>query len=62
MDIRAFVGIKFRGGRSFNLKKFVEIEEAEIADKINALDDVDEVGGWENDEDFEDNESLSLEF
>lgn len=57
MDIGATLGIKFRGRKSYNLKKCVEIEEVEIAKRIRALDDLEE-GGLEYDEDFEDDVSL----
>lgn len=42
LDLGATLGIKPRGGRNFMLKKFVEMEENEIADRINALDNLDE--------------------
>lgn len=53
------LGIECRGGRSFNLKKFVEMEEVEIAERINAPDDFEDVV-LEEDDDFEEGASLSL--
>lgn len=44
MDIGARLDIQFKEGRNFMLKKFVEMEEAELAEKINALDDFEENG------------------
>lgn len=40
MDIGVILGIKLKGRRSYTLKKFDEIEEAEIAKRISALDDL----------------------
>lgn len=61
MDTGAKFGIEFRGGRRYTLKKFVEIQENEIAEQINALDDLDDVV-LEDDDGFEDDALLSLEF
>lgn len=38
LDIGARLDIKFRGGRGYNLRKCVEMEENELAGMINALD------------------------
>ncbi|KAI8553809.1 hypothetical protein RHMOL_Rhmol05G0044900 [Rhododendron molle] len=38
MYICTTLGIKFRRGRSFNLKKYIEMEEANLAERIDALD------------------------
>lgn len=61
LALKDSLGISLKGGRNFNLKKFVEMQEEEIADRGKAerescdLDDVE-------DEDLEDGASLSLEF
>lgn len=39
LDLGTNLGINFRGGRNFLLKKFVDLEEKEIEDRIGALDD-----------------------
>lgn len=63
MDIGARLDFKFWRGRSYNLKKFVKMEEEELAKRIHALDDLDEDVSTEDDNDFEDGASdLSLEF
>lgn len=36
------MGVKFRRGKIFNLKKYVKIEKAEIAERICALNDLEE--------------------
>lgn len=43
-------------GRNFILKKFVEMEETELAKRINALD------GLEDDAELEDDDFESLDF
>lgn len=53
MDLGATLGVKFRGGRNFNLKKFIKMEEEEIAGRINALESLDENDFMEEANDFE---------
>lgn len=62
MDLSATLGINFRGGRNFILKKFVELEEERLAERINTLDDLEEDDFLEDVNDFEEGGSLSLAF
>ncbi|KAI8571008.1 hypothetical protein RHMOL_Rhmol01G0083100 [Rhododendron molle] len=61
LDFGARLGIKLVGGRNFNLKKLVEMEEEKIADRENALRKYVELEEGEF-SDWEDNASISLEF
>lgn len=59
MDIGERCGVKFYGKKSFNLKKIMELEVLNFADKKNR--DVDDLMDGDFD-DLEDETSLSLEF
>ncbi|KAG5552658.1 hypothetical protein RHGRI_010677 [Rhododendron griersonianum] len=61
MDVGARLGIHFKGGRNFMLKTLVEMQEAELAERIDALDDLENEFDLEDDVDPEDDASLSLE-
>lgn len=62
MDIGARLGIQYKGGRNFMLKTLVEMQEAELAERIDALDDLENEFELEDDVDFKEDISLSLEF
>lgn len=62
MDLGARLGVSFKGGRNFILKTFVEMQEAELAERINALDDLEIYVDLEDDQNFKEGASLSLDF
>ncbi|KAI8531874.1 hypothetical protein RHMOL_Rhmol11G0169800 [Rhododendron molle] len=62
LDFGHRLGIEPRGGRNFLLRKFVEMQENELAERINALDDLEEEDDLEDLDDIEKRASLSLEF
>ncbi|KAG5538816.1 hypothetical protein RHGRI_019386 [Rhododendron griersonianum] len=62
LDLGHTLGIEIKGGRNYNLKKFVEMQEEELKERIHALDDFEEEEISEDDVDFEEGASLSLAF
>ncbi|KAI8538592.1 hypothetical protein RHMOL_Rhmol09G0116200 [Rhododendron molle] len=62
MNFDARLDVNIQGGRNCILKTCVEIQEAELAERINALDDLEIDVDLEDDDDFEEGASLSLDF
>ncbi|KAI8526053.1 hypothetical protein RHMOL_Rhmol13G0278800 [Rhododendron molle] len=60
--IASTLGIEVKGGKNYNLKKFVQMKEEELKEMIQALDDFEKENISEDDVGFEDGVSLFLAF
>ncbi|KAI8567720.1 hypothetical protein RHMOL_Rhmol02G0143500 [Rhododendron molle] len=49
LDVGKSLGIELKGGRNYNLKRFVEMQEEELKEMIHALDDFEEEDILEDD-------------
>ncbi|KAI8549630.1 hypothetical protein RHMOL_Rhmol06G0039700 [Rhododendron molle] len=62
LDMAPILGIEVKGERNYNLKRFVQMQEGELKEKIHALDNFEEEDNSEDDVDIKDDASLSLVF
>lgn len=62
LDIGKTLAIEIKGGKNYNLGRFIEMQEEELKERIHALDNFEEQDISEDDVNFEENASLSMAF